>query len=85
MKMLNGNISCKSLDNITEKRGGIIVPTKDKSYKTLEIVEIDSDITVVGIEKGAVIYVPLNSGNDVEVGGVEYTIVNAREIILIVD
>lgn len=81
MKMLNGNICCKSLDQITETIGNVIVPTKDKSYKTLKVMSSNEDI----VGEGKIIYVPLNSGNDVEVGNVKYTIVNVREIILILD
>jgi co-chaperonin GroES (HSP10) len=82
MKMLNSNICCKNLDEITEKKGNFIVATKNKSYKTLQVVdsgEIDE------IKVGKTIYVPKNSGNDVEIGGETWTIVRASDIILILD
>lgn len=81
MKMLNGNISCKSLDEITEKKGNIIVPTKNKSYKTLKVVTSNEEL----VQEGKTIYVPVNCGNEVEIDGEKYTIVNIREIILILD
>lgn len=79
--MLNGNICCKALDQITETQKGIIVPTKDKSYKRLRVTNSDVEAVKVGKE----IYVPINCGNDVKIGEEDYTIVNVREIILILD
>lgn len=81
MKLLNDNVCCKSLDEVTEKIGNVIVPTKNKSYKTLEVVESGNEL----VEKGKVVYVPLNSGNEVEINNSKYIIVNMREIILILD
>ena len=79
--MLNGNICCKPLDEVTEKVGNVIVPTKDKSYKRLKVVTSNEDL----VQKDKVIYVPKNSGYDVEIDNTTYTIVNIREIILILD
>ena len=44
MKILNGNICCINLDEVVEKVGRVIVPTKDKSYKRLKVVKL-SDIS----------------------------------------
>ena len=79
--MLNGNISCKSLDEITEKVGNVIVPTKNKSYRTLKVVNSNEE----SVKKDDIIYVPLNCKNEVEIDNEKYVIVNIREIILIVD
>jgi len=81
MKMLNSNICCKDLDEVVEKVGRIIVPTKDKKYRSLQVVVSGDD----NVKVGDVIYVPIASGIDVKVGKELYTIVNAREIILILD
>lgn len=82
MKMLNSNICCTNLDELTEKVGNIIVPTKNKTYKRLKVVESGSE---ENIEVGKTIYVPINSGHQVEINENVFTIVNAREIILILD
>ena len=79
--MLNSNICCKDLDEVVEKVGRIIVPTKDKKYRSLQVVVSGDD----NVKVGDVIYVPIASGIDVKVGKELYTIVNAREIILILD
>ena len=79
MKMLNSNICCKDLDEVVEKVGRIIVPTKDKKYRSLQVVVSGDD----NVKVGDVIYVPIASGIDVKVEKELYTIVNAREIILI--
>lgn len=81
MKMLNGNICCTSLDEITEKVGNVIVPTNKKSYRTLKVVNSD----VKEVAEGKTILVPINCKNEVEIEGNKYVIVNVREIILIVD
>jgi co-chaperonin GroES (HSP10) len=81
MKMLNSNICCKDLDEVVEKVGRIIVPTKDKKYRSLQVVVSGDD----NVKVGDVIYVPIASGIDVKVEKELYTIVNAREIILILD
>lgn len=99
MKMLNSNICCKNLDEVVTKVGNVIIPSKNKSYKRLEVVE-SSKVEprewykrlinkIIGSEgtpevgAGKVIYVPLNSGYEVEIEKDKFTIVNAREIILI--
>jgi co-chaperonin GroES (HSP10) len=81
MKMLNSNICCKDLDEVVEKVGRIIIPTKDKKYRSLQVVVSGDD----NVKVGDVIYVPIASGIDVKVEKELYTIVNAREIILILD
>ena len=81
MKMLNSNICCKDLDEVVESVGRILVPTKDKSYRRLQVT-VSGDENVKPFD---VIYVPINSGVDVKIGDENYTIVNAREIILILD
>jgi len=81
MKMLNSNICCKDLDEVVERVGRVIVPTKDKKYRSLQVVVSGDD----NVKVGDVIYVPISSGVDVKVEKELYTIVNAREIILILD
>lgn len=81
MKMLNSNVCCTNLEDTVEKVGNIIIPTKNKSYKKLKVVESGDEKVMVD----KTIYVPINSGYEVEVGKERYTIVNAREIILILD
>ena len=81
MKMLNSNICCKDLDEVVEKVGRVMIPTKDKKYRSLQVVVSGDD----NVKVGDVIYVPINSGVDVKVEKELYTIVNAREIILILD
>ena len=79
--MLNSNICCKDLDEVVEKVGRVMIPTKDKKYRSLQVVVSGDD----NVKVGDVIYVPINSGVDVKVEKELYTIVNAREIILILD
>jgi co-chaperonin GroES (HSP10) len=81
MKMLNSNICCKDLDEVVERVGRVIIPTKDKKYRSLQVVVSGDD----NVKVGDVIYVPISSGVDVKVEKELYTIVNAREIILILD
>jgi len=81
LTMINGNISCVDLDGVTEKIGGIIVPTAKKKYKRLKVVTSNQP----EVKEGAIIYVPINSGTVIPLDGVDYTIVNIREIIQILD
>lgn len=81
MKMLNSNICCKDLDEVVENVGRILVPTKDKSYRRLKVVQSGDE----SVQVDNIIYVPINSGVEVKVEDEKYTIVNAREIILILD
>jgi len=81
MKMLNSNICCKDLDEVVERVGRVMIPTKDKKYRSLQVVVSGDD----NVKVGDVIYVPISSGVDVKVEKELYTIVNAREIILILD
>ena len=80
--MLNSNICCKNLEEVVEKKGNFLVPTNNKTYKRLKVIESGGEEK---IEVGKVIYVPINSGHDVEIKNETFTIVNAREIILILD
>ena len=79
MKMLNSNVCCKNLDDVVEKVGNVIVPSKNKSYKRLEVTDTGDEKVAVG----DIIYVPITAGYDVDIDGDKFTIVNAREIILI--
>lgn len=85
MKMLNSNICCINLDEVIEKQGRVIIPTKDKSYKRLKVVELAEDTFNEGVKRDDIIYVPINSGVEVKIDEKDYTIINAREIILILD
>ena len=79
MRMLNSNVCCIALDEVVEKIGNVLVPTKNKSYKVLKVVESGDD----KVEVGVTLYVPITSGYEVKIGNDNFTIVNAREIILI--
>ena len=79
MKMLNSNVCCENLDEVVTKVGNVIIPVKEKAYKQLRVINSGEE----GIEAGKTIYVPKNSGYEVEVDGEKFTIINAREIILI--
>jgi len=99
MRMVNSNICCKDLDEVVQKVGNVIIPSKDKAYKRLEVIEsskveprkwykklINKILGIEGVpevEKGRIIYVPINSGYEVDIEKEKFTIVNAREIILI--
>lgn len=85
MKMLNGNICCINLDEVVEKIGRVIVPTKDKSYKKLQVVKLSDASREEGVFEGDILYAPINSGTEVKIDDKDYTIINAREIILILD
>jgi co-chaperonin GroES (HSP10) len=81
MKMLNSNICCKNLDNITEEKGGFIVPTKNKAFRKLQVVDSGG---ITEIEVGKTIYVPKNSGDELEIDNEIYIIVPASSIITII-
>lgn len=81
MRMLNGNVlTTLDKEESTKTVGGIILPTSDKTYKVVDIVEPDADNEV---KKGSTVYLPKHSGVEVEIEGTKYLIVNKREIILI--
>jgi co-chaperonin GroES (HSP10) len=80
-KMLNGNISCKNLDEVTYEKSGFIVPTKNKAFRRLEVLDAGG-IPEIGI--GKTIYVPKNSGDELEIDGEVFVIVKATEIIKII-
>lgn len=77
--MLNSNVCCKNHNEVVQKVGNIIIPVKNKSYKELEVVESGDE----QVEAGKIIYVPITAGYDIEVNKEKFTVVNAREIILI--
>lgn len=79
MKMLNSNLCCVKLDSPTEKVGKILIPTDKKSYKRLKVVQSEEE----EVEVGKTLYVPINSGHEVDIDNEVYVIVNIREIILI--
>lgn len=79
MKMLNSNVCCEKLDETVTKVGNVIIPTKEKAYKRLRVMNSGEE----GVEVGKTIYVPKNSGYEVEIDGEKFIIINAREIILI--
>lgn len=79
IEMRNGNICCTEIDEVVEKIGRTYVPTKDKSYKRLQVVTSGDE----AVKEGVTIYVPINSGYEVEIDSGKYVIVNVREILLI--
>jgi co-chaperonin GroES (HSP10) len=79
MKMLNSNVCCKNLDEVVQKVGNVIIPSKNKAYKRLEVVESGDE----SVSAGDIIYVRITSGYEVDVEKDKYTVVNASEIILI--
>ncbi len=81
MKMLNSNVCCINLDEVVETVGKVIIPTNKKAYKTLKVIASGDEKVLVD----SIIYVPINSGTEVKIEDKDYTVVNAREIILIVD
>jgi len=79
MKMLNSNVCCKNLDEVVQKVGNVIIPSKNKAYKQLEVISSGDDKVIVG----QTIYVPITAGYEIEIDREKFTVVNAREIILI--
>ena len=79
MKMLNSNVCCKNLDEVVQKVGNVIIPSKNKAYKRLEVVESGDE----SVSAGDIIYVRITSGYEADVEKDKYTVVNASEIILI--
>ena len=77
IKMKNGNI-LGVLQDQTKTEQGLYIPD-NKSYNKIEVVE-----PVVGVEKGAILYVLKRCGTEVTIDGEDYIVVNEREIILIV-
>ena len=77
-KMFNGNI-LTVLQSNNKQSNGLIIPD-NKSYKVVKVVESLEE----AVETGNLLYVPKQSGTEVEIGGVDYMVVNIREILLVV-
>lgn len=77
MKMLNDTVLCKNLDEVVEEKGGIIIPTKDKKYKRLEVVNVEEG----PVKEGQEIYVLSSAGVVIPVDGVDYTVVKQKDIL----
>lgn len=77
-KMFNGNI-LTVLQSDNKQSNGLIIPD-NKSYKVVKVVESLEE----AVETGNLLYVPKQSGTEVEIGGVDYMVVNIREILLVV-
>lgn len=79
MKMLNNSICCKNLDEIVEKVGNVIIPTKDKNYKRLEVIHTENEVVKAGDE----IYVPLNAGVEIPVDDEDFVVIKVTDILFI--
>ncbi len=77
VEMLNGNILTVATEDKFEKKGGIFVPTSKKNYKKLMVVSGED------LDKGSEIYVNISVGTDIEIEDNKFTVVNKRDIILI--
>lgn len=76
MKMLNNYVLVKiKKEDLKQTPSGILIPTKTKSYKVVEVIEPDKDNE---LKKGIIAYIPKNAG--LEIGN--FQIINKREIIL---
>lgn len=80
MKMLNGNVLVKLIADENTTKSGLVLIEKTKYYKTVEVIEPDSENVV---KKGDKMYVPINAGTEVKIEKEELLIVNVRDIILI--
>lgn len=80
MKMLNGNVLVKLIVDENTTKSGLVLIEKTKYYKTVEVIEPDSENVV---KKGDKMYVPINAGTEVKIEKEELLIVNVRDIILI--
>ena len=82
MRMLNGNILTKEIAPESKTISGIIIPDNTKKpYKKLKVVKMEGKVE--GVSEGSVVYVPERSGFGVTLEDTSYTIINQREIILI--
>tara|TARA_R110000822_G_scaffold21528_4_gene68037 strand:+ start:440 stop:682 length:243 start_codon:yes stop_codon:yes gene_type:complete len=77
-KMFNGNI-LTVLQSDNKQNNGLIIPD-NKSYKVVKVVESLEE----AVEAGSLLYVPKQVGTEVEIGGINYMVVNIREILLVV-
>ena len=80
MKMLNGNVLVKLIADENTTKSGLVLIERTKYYKTVEVIEPDSENVV---KKGDKMYVPINAGTEVKIEKEELLIVNVRDIILI--
>lgn len=78
--MLNGNVLVKLIADENTTKSGLVLIEKTKYYKTVEVIEPDSENVV---KKGDKMYVPINAGTEVKIEKEELLIVNVRDIILI--
>ena len=82
MRMLNGNILTKEIKPEAKTISGLIIPDNTKRpYKKLEVVRMEGEVE--GLEEGALVFVPERSGFGVTLEDTSYTVINQREIILI--
>lgn len=77
VEMLNGNLLTVAAEEKFEKKDGIYIPTAKKNYKKLEVVSGED------MKSGSMIYVNISVGTNIEIEGKDYTVVNKRDVILI--
>lgn len=77
IKMINGNILTELQE--VENKNGLFVPN-NKAYKVVKVISCEEST----IEKDSLLYVLKTAGTDLEIDGKGFTVVNIREIILIV-
>lgn len=81
MEMVNNSIACKDLDDITKKKGNIILATKRDNYKRLQVTHVFEGCNLV--KSGDEVFVMKNAGIDIPVGGEDYVVIKQQDILLV--
>lgn len=80
-KMFNGNILVREKENTNQTASGLFIAAPiAKNYREVTVIQPDNENTV---EEGDVMFVGVSSGTPLELEGEEITVVNIRDIILI--
>jgi chaperonin GroES len=78
-QMLNGNLLVAEQKKEEQKLGSIILTTQTEEYfKEVEVILPDDEVTV---KEKDVLYISTRSGTPINLDGVEYLVINIREII----
>lgn len=78
-QMLNGNLLVAEQKKEEQKLGSIILTAQTEEYfKEVEVILPDDEATV---KEKEVLYISTRSGTPINLDGVEYLVINIREII----
>lgn len=83
--MINNKIACINVEETVAKQGNFIVASKSNNYKKLQIKHIpkDNPFTEEGLREDAFIYTLSTAGVEIPIKGVNYTVIDLRDILII--